>query len=400
MPRQLGHLVRELAHRLRQREQFAFAQGIHLLVQQLDLELGLHVDLVVVPPGRALTTDPIVVAGSPSPTAISIVGGSYSINGDAFTADPGTVVNGDSVVVQFTAAPSHDTSTSVTLSIGALSSTLSVTTTIDAVAATPTAAADCTAHIFRQQQPVPLRLFVCRPTGWRSTDRRSALIHWFGGGFIFGNTDSAAGEARYWATTHGMVGIAPDYRVNERFGGHAYITADDGRAALRWVQANAAELGIDPARIALSGSSAGGGVAFFAGLRDAPATGSADDNPLQRPAAIVTRAGVPDITTESHIQRFEAAELFDSLGPVLSPSVNLDDRYPPVLLFQGDRDTTVAPTPSVKFCSSLIRLGVRCDYRNQAGLGHDVSASPGAMDAIREETRVFLTSLGLLPALP
>lgn len=351
-----------------------------------------------VPPGRALTTNPIVVAGAPSPSAISVSGGSYSINGGPFTSAPGSVINGDSVVVQFFASASHDTSSAVTLTIGALSSTLSVTTTIDAIAATPTAATDCTAHVFRQQQPVPLRVFVCRPAGWRSTDRRSALIHWFGGGFVFGNTDNAVGEARYWANTHGMVGIAPDYRVNERFGTFAYVSADDGRAALRWVQANAAELGIDPARIALSGSSAGGGVAFFAGLRDAPVTGSADDNPLQRPAAIVTRAGVPDITTESHIQRFEAAELFDSLGPVLSPSVNLDARYPPVLMFHGDRDTTVAPTPSVNFCWSLIRLGIRCDYRNQAGMGHDVSENLTALDAIREETRVFLTSLGLLPA--
>ncbi|MBA4286151.1 MAG: hypothetical protein C0434_11535 [Xanthomonadaceae bacterium] len=353
-----------------------------------------------VSPGRALTTLPIVVSGSPSPSAISITGGSYSINGGAFTSAPGTVVSGDSVVVQFTASASHDTSTSVTLSIGALNSTLSVTSTIDPVAATPTTATDCTSHIYRQLEPVALRLFVCRPTGWRSTDRRSALIHWFGGGFVFGTIDNSIGEARYWASNHGMVGIAPDYRVNNRFGTYSYIAADDGRAALRWVQAHADELGIDPARIALSGSSAGGGVAFFAGLRDAPATGVADDNPLVRPAAIVTRAGVPDITTESHIQRFEVAEIFANLGPVISPSVNLDARHPPVLLFQGDRDTTVAPTPSVHFCSSLIRLGVRCEYRNQAGAGHDLSGSATAIDAVREETRVFLTSLGLLPALP
>ncbi|WP_439638741.1 alpha/beta hydrolase fold domain-containing protein [Nevskia sp.] len=353
----------------------------------------------MVPVGRALTTVPIIVAGAPSPTAISVTGGSYSINGGAFTTSPGTVVSGNSVVVQFTAAASYDTGSSVTLRIGALSSTLSVNSTIDPVAGTPTTATDCTSHVYRSLEPVPLRLFVCRPTGWRASDRRSALMHWFGGGFVFGNIDNSVGEARYWASSHGMVGIAPDYRVNNRFGAYAYLAADDGRAALRWVQAHASELGIDPARIALSGSSAGGGVAFLAGLRDAPATGAADDNPLQRAAAIITRAGVPDITTVSHIQRFEVAALFDNLGPVISPSVNLDPGYPPVLMFQGDRDTTVAPTPSVQFCTALIRLGIRCDYRNQAGASHDLSATPGALDAIHEETRVFLTSLGLLPAI-
>lgn len=350
-------------------------------------------------PGSVQTTVPITVYNPSSPTPISISGGSYSINGGPFTAANGSVVSGDSVVVRFTAATSHDTAKSVTLRIGTFSSTLSVTTTIDPVAATPASATDCSSHVFRQLAPVPLRLFVCKPADWRATDRRSALLHWFGGGFIFGNTDSSVGEARYWARNHGMVGIAPDYRVNDRFGTYAYLTADDGRAALRWVQEHAADLGIDPARIALSGSSAGGGVAFFAALRDAPVTGSPADNPLRRPAAIVTRAGVPDITTESHIQAYKSADRFADLGPVISPSVNLDAAYPPVLLFHGDRDTTVAPTPSVHFCSSLLRRGIRCEYRNQAGLGHDLSAGANGLDAIREETRAFLTQLGLLPAL-
>ena len=353
-----------------------------------------------VPPGSVLTTVPITVYNPPSPTAISVTGGLYSINGGPFVSASGTVASGDSVVVQFTAAASYDTAKSVTLKIGSLSSTLSVSTTIDPVAATPTTATDCSAHIYRALVPVSLRLFVCKPAGWRSSDRRSVLMHWFGGGFLYGNTDSAVGEARYWAKNHGMVGIAPDYRVNDRFGTYSYLAADDGRAALQWVQAHADELGIDPARVALSGSSAGGGVAFFAALRDAPVSGSAADNPLMRPAAIVTRAGVPDITTESHIQAYRNADRFADLGPVISPSVNLDAGFPPVLLFHGDRDTTVAPTPSVHFCSSLIRLGIRCEYRNQAGMGHDLSTGPDGLNGVREETRAFLASLGLLPALP
>ncbi|MBA4286152.1 MAG: hypothetical protein C0434_11540 [Xanthomonadaceae bacterium] len=351
-------------------------------------------------PGSVQTTVPITVYNPSSPTAISVSGGSYSVNGGSFTPAAGTVVSGDSVVVQFTASTSYDTPKSATLRIGAFSSTLSVTTTVDPVAATPTSATDCSSHIFRQQAPVPLRIFVCKPAGWRSTDRRSALVHWFGGGFIFGNVDSSVGEARYWARNHGMVGIAPDYRVNDRFGTYAYLSADDGRAAVRWLQEHAEELGLDPARIALSGSSAGGGVAFFAAMREAPVTGSPADNPLLRPAAIVTRAGVPDITTESHIQAYKSADRFADLGSVISPSVHLDTGFPPVLLFHGDRDTTVAPTPSVHFCSSLIRLGIRCEYRNQAGAGHDLSVGANGLDPIREETRVFLTSLGLLPALP
>jgi len=349
-------------------------------------------------PGSVQTTVPITIYNPPSATAISVTGGSYSINGGAFTSAAGTVVSGDQVVVQFPASTSFSTQTSVTLRIGSFSSTLAVTSTVDTVAATPTAEADCSSYVYRDQLPVPMRVFVCKPSGWRATDRRSALVHWFGGGFIFGNADSSAGEARYWAKTYGMVGIAPDYRVNDRFGTYCQVSADDGRAAIRWVQDHAVELGIDSARVVVSGSSAGGGVAFFAAMRDAPVTGSAADNPLMRPAAVVTRAGVPDITTESHIQPYRNADRFSTFGPVISPSVNLDSDFPPVLMDHGDQDTTVAPTPSVHFCSALIRLGRICEFNNKAGFGHDLSSGPKGLDEIHEETRVFLTKLGLLPA--
>ncbi|WP_273455072.1 alpha/beta hydrolase [Nevskia ramosa] len=350
-------------------------------------------------PGSVQTTVPITVYNSPSATAISVTGGSYSINGGAFTSAAGTVVSGDQVIVQFSASTSFATQTSVTLRIGSFSSTLSVTSTVDPVAATPTSETDCSSYIYRDQLPVPLRVFVCKPSGWRTTDRRSALVHWFGGGFIFGNADSSAGEARYWAKTYGMVGVAPDYRVNDRFGTYCQVSADDGRAAVRWVQDHAAELGLDPARVVVSGSSAGGGVAFFAAMRDAPVSGSAADNPLMRPAAVVTRAGVPDITTESHIQSYRSADRFSTYGSIISPSINLDADFPPVLMDHGDQDTTVAPTPSVHFCSALIRLGRICEFNNKAGFGHDLSSGPKGLDEIHEETRVFLTKLGLLPAL-
>ena len=352
----------------------------------------------MVVPGSVQTTVPITVYNPPSAAAISITGGLYSINGGAFTAAAGSVVSGDQVVVQFTASTSFETAASVTLRIGTLSSTLSVTSTVDPMAATPVAETDCSSHVYRDQAPVPLRIFVCKPSGWRATDRRSALVHWFGGGFLYGNADNSAGEARYWAKTYGMVGIAPDYRVNDRFGTYSYVAADDGRAAVKWVQDHAAELGIDAARIAVSGSSAGGGVAFFAALRDAPVTGSAADSPALRPAAIVTRAGVPDVTTESHIQAYKNADRFSTYGSVISPSVNLDAAFPPVMMVHGDRDTTVAPTPSVHFCSALIRLGRICEFSSKAGFGHDLSTGPSGLDEIHEETRAFFSRLGLLPA--
>lgn len=350
-------------------------------------------------PGSVQTTLPITVYNPPSATAISVTGGSYSINDGPFTAAAGTVVSGDKVVVQFLASTSFQTQTSVTLRIGSISSTLSVTTSLDPVANTPTTDSKCASYIYRNQAPVPLRLFVCNPTSWRATDRRSALMHWFGGGFLTGNITASVGEAQYWARTYGMVGIAPDYRVNDRFGTYAYVSADDGRAALKWVEEHAAELGLDPTRIVLSGASAGGGVAFFAALRDAPVTGSAADNPGLRAAAVVTRVGVPDTTTESHASDYSSASRFADYGSTISPSLHIDAAFPPVLMDHGTQDTTVAATPSIDFCSALIRIGRICEFNSKFGLGHDLSAGPNRLDDVHEDTRAFLTKLGLLPAL-
>lgn len=351
-------------------------------------------------PGSFQTTAPLTVYNPSSATAISITGGTYSINGGAFKSATGTVVSGDQVVVKFRASTSFDARTSVTLSIGSYSSTLSVRSTIDPVAATPTEQAGCESYVYRAQAPVPLRIFVCKPSGWQATDRRSAFVHWFGGGFSTGTVGKSIGEARYWSGTHGMVGIAPDYRVNERFGTYAYISADDGRAATKWIQDHAAELGIDPARIVVSGTSAGGGVAFFSALRDAPVTGTAADNPVLRPAAILTRSGVLNTSTEPNVMSYAESFRFGNLASILSPSANLDANFPPALITHGDEDSTVAATPSVHICSALIRSGRVCEFNSKHGVGHALIAEPGTGMAFQEETRVFLTKLGLLPALP
>ncbi len=350
-------------------------------------------------PESLQTTVPITVYNPPAATAISIAGGSYSINGGAFSSAAGTVVSGDQVVVQFRASASYATQTSVTLNIGTYSSTLSVISTIDPVAATPTEESGCESYVYRDQPPVPLRIFVCKPPGWQAADHRSALMHWFGGGFTRGNADASMSDARYWSRTHGMVGIAPDYRVNERFGTYAYVSADDGRAAVKWVQDHAAELGIDPARVVVSGSSAGGGVAFFTAMRNAPITGTAADNPVLRPAAVLTRAGIPNTSTEPNVLAYGSSFRFGALAATISPSANLDADFPPVLITHGDHDTTVAATPSVHVCSALIRLGRICEFNSKPGKGHDLLSDPGEATQLREETRVFLTKLGLLPAL-
>ncbi|WP_240748565.1 alpha/beta hydrolase [Mycobacterium paragordonae] len=88
---------------------------------------------------------------------------------------------------------------------------------------------------------------------------RPAVLWIHGGGYIVGSPRlEAFGTARL-ARDLGVVTVSPDYRLAPE---HPFPAAlDDCMAVLRWMRDNANELGIDPARIAVMGASAGGGLA-------------------------------------------------------------------------------------------------------------------------------------------
>ncbi len=80
-------------------------------------------------PSTAYISESITVAGINAPAAISITGGEYSINGGDFTAVAGEISNGDTVTVRQTSSANTSTTTLVTLTIGGVEGTYSVTTT-------------------------------------------------------------------------------------------------------------------------------------------------------------------------------------------------------------------------------------------------------------------------------
>ncbi len=86
-----------------------------------------------------------------------------------------------------------------------------------------------------------------------------ALLFFHGGGYVIGDLETHDGLCRILANEAGVCVIAVDYRLAPE---HKFPAAvDDGLAALRYVQDHAADLGIDPDRLAVGGDSAGGGIA-------------------------------------------------------------------------------------------------------------------------------------------
>jgi acetyl esterase len=89
-------------------------------------------------------------------------------------------------------------------------------------------------------------------------------VYFHGGGWVVGSLESADASCRVLANRSRCVVMSIDYRLapETKFPG----AVDDAYAATRWVADNAAELRIDPARIAVGGASAGGNLAAAVSL--------------------------------------------------------------------------------------------------------------------------------------
>ncbi|WP_296606490.1 alpha/beta hydrolase, partial [Nocardioides sp.] len=90
-----------------------------------------------------------------------------------------------------------------------------------------------------------------------------------GGGFMYGDLQSHDASCRFLAERSGVRVLAVDYRLGPEEPFPA--SYDDALAAHRWVVDHAAEVGADPARIAVGGDSAGGNLAAVVAIETARA---------------------------------------------------------------------------------------------------------------------------------
>lgn len=90
------------------------------------------------------------------------------------------------------------------------------------------------------------------------------LLFFHGGGWVIGNLDTADTACRLVTNNTKCIVISVDYRLSPE---HPFPAAvEDAYTALQWVAAHGRELNGDPARIAVSGSSAGGNLSTAVAL--------------------------------------------------------------------------------------------------------------------------------------
>jgi acetyl esterase/lipase len=245
-----------------------------------------------------------------------------------------------------------------------------------------------TTYVYREIQPEPLRLFVFRPEGMKVTDHRPAFVWFYGGGWNHGTPMHAAGWAK-WAASLGLVGIAPDYRVLQRFGTPPSAAVADGRAALQWIELHATELGIDPHRIVVGGNSAGGHLALWTAISHVPPGSDPKETPPYKPVALVLTSTPTDLVGPRAQQHY-----FGPDSAAMSPLSQFDHQMPAILMFHGDADPLVPYGTAIAFRDALLKSGNSCQFVSVLNGGHNYTEEWN--EKVRAVTRAFLAARQLL----
>ena len=218
------------------------------------------------------------------------------------------------------------------------------------------------------------------------------VIIWIhGGGWTSGDKDLDPNDPQVRQVGRGYAVASINYRLSQEAKFPAQI--EDCKAAARWLRARASNYDLDPSRIAVWGSSAGGHLAALLGTSgDVTELEGSEDNPSysSRVSAVVDWFGPTDLLRMSADSLPFPCSILDHNSPFSPESLligcaiqtcpdNTDKanpiRYvsgddPPFLIMHGDRDCLVGPRQSQRLYNALTTAGVRASLKFLPGAGH------------------------------
>ena len=216
------------------------------------------------------------------------------------------------------------------------------------------------------------KLYVYLPS--REINTGAAVILFPGGGYRREAMSHEGYEVAEWLKSKGIAGIVLKYRLPN---GHSEIPLEDANRAVRVIRQHADEWGINPAKVGIGGSSAGGHLASTAGtqfdLGNPNATdpvevfSSRPDFMLMLYPLIYFRDGKinPGIANLF----FGGNTSWDNVKKY-SSELNISENTPPAFLVLADNDKTVHPSHSIEFYSALKKFNIPAEIHIFQEGGH------------------------------
>lgn len=213
-----------------------------------------------------------------------------------------------------------------------------------------------------------------------------AVLCIHGGGWSSGHKKEMLGCA-YMLSQLGFVTTSIDYRLVPQ--AHFPAQVEDAKAAVRYMRSHAKELDIDPSRIGVVGSSAGGHLALFLGTTDKLYNDASQSQVSSAVAAVVSLAGPTSLSlplppnSEKIAERFigksrrECPELFEKA----SPAHYLTAATAPVLMIHGNKDELVPYNQATTMLAACKKTGVDAELITIANGGHGGGGNQAEWDA-------------------
>lgn len=248
--------------------------------------------------------------------------------------------------------------------------------------------------IYKKVDDRELRLDIFEPTGLKPGDKRPCFVAIHGGGWTSGSPRSMYVFADHCAKL-GMVAVSVQYRLYKaKTPVTVFECVKDARAALRYVRAHAAELGIDPNKIIANGASAGGHLAAATAMFDGVEHADEDMKISCHPNALVLFSPVIDTSLEGY-GNAKIGERWRELSPAHQVRAGL----PPTLLFHGDGDTTTPVKGAIIFADEMRRAGNRIEFLSPPGAIHTYMFKDAALhEETKQKMDAFFAELGFVKA--
>lgn len=250
--------------------------------------------------------------------------------------------------------------------------------------------------VYKRAGDATLKLGIFEPEEIRPGQTYPALVLFFGGGWTSG-TPSQFYPQCAWFASRGMIAITPDYRTAKKDHVSPRECVEDAKSAMRWIRAHAAELHLDPQRIAAGGGSAGGHLAAATACITAYDAAGDDLTVSPRPDALVLFNPVLDNGPDNY-----GYDRVKDYYQTFSPAHNVRPGLPPTLIMVGTKDQLIPGKTMENYRAAMLKAGNRCElifYPDQVhGFFNFRDGHNPYYDQTLAAADAFLVSTGFLAA--